>query len=476
MLIRKRSELRPYQVRAAEWMQVRRDNANGSANWIDMGLGKTSTTLTCLLDLKNKLMCQKVLVTGPKKVCKFVWSDEIETWEHTRNGALTYSVVVGTEKQRLTALTKDVDVYMVNVENLEWLERVLTHYELLQTKGDKRKTPFDVIVIDEVDLFKNRDSRRFKVIRRMVRLANYVIELTGTPATEGYHHLWSQIYLLDGGQRLQSAYTAFLNTYFNTVGRDYAIKHVLKSEDAKQAIHEKIKDITFCLKSEDYLQLPEENKIFRYVEMSEQETKIYKELARKTLVELADGTVLGVKSRAALTQKLAQLAGGLCYDNERNVCQIHRRKIEELGLIFDEANGSPLLVAYEFRHDMELIRKEFGAVLFDDKRKTQDDWNAGKFPMMLINPRSGGHGVNLQHGGHTLVRYGLAHSLGLYLQLFKRLHRSGQKSPFVNHIFIFTRGTLDDEIMEAVNMKNYTHEGLLNALRSHTAKLGFDML
>lgn len=463
--------MRPYQGRGAEWMQIVREGDDGTANWIDMGLGKTVTVLTAFLELRNKLLAHTMLVVGPKKVAKNTWPEEILSWEHTRN-SLTFSVVVGTEKQRLAALQKKADIYLINAENLAWLERVLTHYKLLRVHGERKHSPFDVVAIDEADLFKNRDSQRFKVMRRIARLARYKIELTGTPATEGYHHLWAQFYLLDGGKRLFDAVGKYLSEFFVDKGSPEAAKWVLKSQAAKRAIHERIKDITFTLRAQDYLQLPKVNRIIRYVEMDPKERALYDRMARDALIRLADGSVIRAQSAAAVNQKLAQLSNGQVYDENRRTHVIHRRKLEELQLIYSEAAGNPLLVAYEFQHDRDLIRREFGAVLFDDRKETEDRWNDGLIPMMLIHPKSGGHGVNIQFGGHNLVRYGLAHSLSLYLQLLKRLQRPGQPSPFVNEFFIFTRDTLDEAILtECIETKNYTHEGLLNAMKRYVNEL-----
>lgn len=447
-----------------------KDNSDGTANWIDMGLGKTISTLTAFLDMRDALRVCTALVVGPKKVAKNTWPEELLSWEHTKD-SLTYSVVIGTEQQRLDALRKKADIYLINADNLAWLERVLTHYKLLVVSGDNKRSPFDVVIIDEADLFKNRDSKRFKVMRRIARLAKHVIELTGTPATEGYHHLWSQFYLLDGGHRLDGSYTRFLETYFANVGTTEQARYVPKTRQAKHAIHEKIKDITFTLRADDYLELPKLNRIVRYVDMDSAETAIYMTMAKKALVRLADGSIIKAQSHAVVNQKLAQLSNGQVYDEFKNTHVVHRRKLDELQLIYTEAQGNPLLVAYEFAHDRDLIAREFGAAIFDDDKSTENAWNDGKLAMMLIHPRSGGHGVNIQFGGHNLVRYGIAHSLGLYLQLLKRLQRPGQTSPFVNEFFIFTRGTLDDDIAECIETKNYTHEGLLNAMKQYVARL-----
>jgi SNF2 family DNA or RNA helicase len=452
-------------------MQMPKDASNGTANWIDMGLGKTVSTLTAFLEMRNALRVHTALVVGPKKVAKNTWCEELLSWEHTRD-SLTYSVVIGTESQRLTALRKKADIYLINADNLAWLERVLTHYKLLVVSGDNKRSPFDVVIIDEADLFKNRDSKRFKVMRRIARLAKHVIELTGTPATEGYHHLWSQFYLLDGGHRLNESYTRFLETFFTNVGTTEQARYVPKSKQAKAVIHDKIKDITFTLRADDYLKLPSVNRVIRYVDMDPAERAIYNTMAKKALVQLSDGSIIRAQSHAAVNQKLAQLSNGQVYDEFKQTHVVHRRKLEELQLIYTEAQGNPLLVAYEFAHDRDLIAREFGAAIFDDDKATENAWNDGKLPMMLIHPKSGGHGVNIQFGGHNLVRYGIAHSLGLYLQLLKRLQRPGQTSPFVNEFFIFTRDTLDEVILtECIETKNYTHEGLLNAMKKYVARL-----
>ena len=434
-----------------------------------MGLGKTACTLTAIVDLINSLQVCKVLVVGPKKVAKFVWAEEAQSWEHTKQ--LRMSVVIGTEKQRLAALNAPADIHTINVENLQWLETTLIRHKELVLHGDRKRSPYDLIVCDESDLFKNRATKRFKVLKRMARLANYVVLLTGTPATEGMQHLWSQFALLDDGKRLGGTFTGFLGMHFKDVGYQFP-KWVLKSKQAEQIIHNKIADITFTLKAEDHLQLPKENRIVRYVHLDPAERRVYDTFLRDAVLPLVNGEVLTAASASALAIKLAQLANGNLYDTERKVHCIHKRKLEELQLLFTEAQGSPLLVGVEFLHDRDMIVKEFGAKVFDDKRSTLDGWNAGKYDMMVIHPRSGGHGVNLQHGpGHTLIRYGMLHSLGLFLQLFARLHRSGQKSPFVNHYLILTRDTIDEEILRLVEQKRFSHEGLLDAMKRYMTKL-----
>jgi SNF2 family DNA or RNA helicase len=471
---RPRSALRPYQVRAANWMaaEAMPPDTDGFANWTELGCGKTVSSLTALLTMLNEIRMHKALVVGPVRVITSTWPDEIAAWEHTGGGKLRYSVVHGPVKKRLAALRADADIYLISTGLLAWLEAVLTHYGLLVAKGDCKKSPFDVVVIDEASLFKSRQSIRFRVMRRIARAASRVIELTGTPATEGYLSLWSQFYLLDGGVRLQSSMGAYERLYFTNIATTELPKLVPKSAQAKQAIQERIKDITFILRAADHLTLPRENKIMVYVDMSPAERRVYDEMMKKSLIQLSDGAVIAAQSGAALQQKLAQLANGQVYDANKVSHTVHRRKLDALRDIYDEAQGQPLLVAYEFAHDRELILREFpSAVLLDDKPSTQEAFRRGKIDLLLTHPRSGGHGLNIQAGSSRLVRYGIAYSLELYLQLLHRLLRSGQAADRVDHFFIFTRDTIDDEIAEAVRSKQFSHDALLSAMHKYVARV-----
>jgi SNF2 family DNA or RNA helicase len=453
-------------------MMTRHDDSRGVACWIEVGLGKTVSALTACVDLISDLSVHRILVVGPKKVVKYVWTDEAQSWEHTKH--LRIAVAVGTAKERIAALDSSADIVCINVENLQWLEATLVARKELKFKGDQsgRHSCFDMVIVDESDLLKNRSTRRYLVMKHMMGLASHCALLTGTPATEGYQHLWSQFSLLDSGKRLLGNYTSYLQTYFVDVTRGQSSYPILrvKGEQAKQAIQSRVADITFTLTAKENLQLPEENRIFRFVELDARETAVYSRFARKATVELGGGVITAM-SAGVLVQKLAQFANGQCYDENRNVHVLHRRKLEELQLIYNESS-SPLLVSVEYRHDRALIAAEFGARIFDDKVSTKDDWNARKFPMMLIHPRSGAHGLNLQFGGHVLVRYGVSYSLGLFLQLFGRLRRSGQPSPFVTDHVILTRGTIDEEIAKVIESKHFTHEALLSAMSAHTKSLG----
>jgi SNF2 family DNA or RNA helicase len=272
--------------------------------------------------------------------------------------------------------------------------------------------------------------------------------------------------------RLQPSLAAYESLYFKNVGTIELPKFVPKSTQAKEAIQHKIKDITFVLRAADHLTLPRENKIMVYVDLSPAERKLYDDLTRKSLIQLADGGVIAAQSRAALGQKLAQLANGQVYDAEKVSHTIHRRKIEALHEIYDEALGEPLLVAYEFAHDRDLILREFpSAVLLDDRPSTQEAFRNGEIDMLLTHPRSGGHGLNIQRGSSRLVRYGISHSLELYLQLLYRLLRSGQPADRVDHYFIFARNTIDEEIAQCVEMKDFNHDAFLLAMKNYVAKL-----
>lgn len=443
-----RGDLFEYQERAATF--VREHHA--AALWIDLGLGKTVIVATAVSDLIDSFDISRCLVIAPLRVAQTVWKAEIQKWSHTRH--LRVSVIVGDRASRIQALETAADIHVINVDNLKWLE---WHLAL-----QKRKLPWDMVVIDESSMFKSRDTQRFKSMRRLARQAKRIVELTATPSPNSYLDIWPQFYILDGGQRLGETVTGFRTRYFRPVDRD-GYKLVLK-RGADRVIQERIRDITLTLKAEDYLEMPERVDLVHRIELSETEKATYDRLEKDAIAKVA-GQEIEAISAAALATKLLQLANGQVYDEDKAVHTFHGRKLERLREIVEEAGGESVLVAYTYRSDARRIAKEFPqAVVLEKDPRVITHWNQGNVPILVAHPASAGHGLNLQFGGRTIVWYGLTWSLELYLQFIGRLHRQGQTKPVRVHHLV-AADTIDEDVMKVLDRKNASQAGLLLAMK-----------
>lgn len=417
---------------------------------LDMGLGKTIITLSALWELVlDYFEVGHILIIAPLRVARDTWPKEIEKWEHLQG--LTFSVVVGSEKQRREALRKPAFIYIINRENVEWLVHNYTW-------------DFDMVVIDELSSFKSHQAKRFKALRAVRPKIKRIVGLTGTPAPNGLIDLWSQINLLDMGERLGRFIGGYRERYFtpDKRNRDVVFSYKLR-EGAEAAIYNKISDICISMKATDHLQMPE--CIYNTVEvnMSEKERKQYQQLEKDMLLPFEDGDIDAV-SAVGLSNKLHQLANGAVYDENGNVKFIHDKKLDALEDIIEAANGKPILIAYWFKHDRDRIVERFHAVAID-KSEDITKWNEGKIPVAIIHPASAGHGLNLQAGGSTLVWFGLTWSLELYQQCNARLWRQGQQSTVVIEHLI-TKDTIDEEVMAALAKKENTQEALIQAVKA----------
>lgn len=454
MTIRLRADLHNYQRAAAQFI---RDNPR-CALFIDMGLGKTASTLTAFRDLAADFEITRGLVIGPPRVVSKTWPNEVAEWAHTRG--LTYTVVTGTPKRRLELLRKPTDLHLISCDSVKWLVEMLA-----QRKIDFR---WDTCIVDESSKFKTPSSQRFKELRRIAAFFDRFVILTGTPAPNGLYDLWSQIYLLDQGQRLGATQKAFKDRWFTydpTTGKTLPRKH------APEQIQNAIRDICFTLRSDDYLQLPERIENIIEVELPDDVMQTYKKFEREYVLSVTEGVNIEAITAATLTNKLLQLANGVVYDAEKNQHEFHKQKIEALRDIVDEAQGEPVLVAYNFKSDLRQILATFPqAKVLGKDNALIDEWNAGKVPMMLAHPQSAGHGLNLQFGGHIAVWYALTWSLEAYQQFNKRLHRQGQTRPVLIHHLI-ARNTADRVVFQALQRKDATQNALLDALKARIADI-----
>ena len=424
-----------------------------SALLIDMGLGKTSITLTAIRNLLfDSFEVCKVLVIAPLRVAKNTWTDEIKKWEHL--STLTYSLIIGNENERLSALNEQTDIYIINRENVDWL-----------VNKSGYKFDFDMVVIDELSSFKNHQSKRFKSLMKVRPLVKRIVGLTGTPSSNGLMDLFAEFKILDMGKRLGSFIGQYRNAYFKPDKMNGPIVYSYKPlPNAENAIYEKISDITVSMKANEYLKMPELVTSNYVVELSDSEKNQYDRMKKSLVLEITDGEITASNS-ASLSNKLCQLSNGAIYDDEQNIVEIHDRKLDALEDIIESMNGKPLLVAYWYRHDLERIKKRFS---IREIKTSEDisDWNKGKIPVALIHPASAGHGLNLQNGGSTLVWFGLTWSLELYQQTNARLYRQGQKNTVVIQ-HIITKGTIDEQILKALQKKNKTQADLIDAVRAN---------
>ncbi len=444
-------------------MQLKRDDMHEYQNYciekiidnpmfallLDMGLGKSVITLTAIWDLIfDYFEVSKVLIIAPLRVARDTWSKECEKWEHL-NG-LRISKILGTEKERRAAVGRNADIYIINRENVEWL---CANY----------KFDFDMVVIDELSSFKSHQSKRFKALRKVRPSIKRIVGLTGTPAPNSLMDLWSQINLLDMGERLGRFIGGYRERYFTPDKRNREVVFSYKPRDGSEdAIYKKISDICISMKALDYLDMPSCicNKV--EVEMDQKEENLYKKLESEMLLSFEEGDIDAVNA-AALSNKLLQMANGAVYDENRKVKEIHDKKLDALEDLIEGANGKPVLVFYGYKHDKDRIIKRFNA----EEINTSEDitrWNNGEIKIAIVHPASAGHGLNLQAGGSTAIWFGLNWSLELYQQANARLWRQGQKDTVVIH-HIITKGTVDEDVMKALERKDVGQASLIEAVK-----------
>jgi len=455
------SNLHGYQHTAVSHIM---ENTHG-ALLLEMGLGKTVSTLTAINKLiYEELEINAVLIIAPKRVAESVWSSEIGKWEHLKH--LRISKILGNEKQRKAALRQPADVYTISRDNVAWL--------CSQFGGTR--TPFDMLVIDELSSFKNPQSVRFKALKAVQPSFSRVVGLTGTPAPNGLIDLWSQIYLLDRGARLGKFITTYRETYFRPDKRNGSITYSYKLEESgEQQIYDKIGDVCMSMKAKDYLDLPERiNNIVR-IDMPADLQKQYDDFEKEQVMNLVsaegDDKEISALNAAALSNKLLQFANGAMYDENKVYHEVHDLKLLALEELIEAANGHPVLIAWTYRHDRDRMLEKLKKYKPQELKTDQDinDWNAGKIQVMMMHPASGGHGLNLQAGGNIIVWFGQTWSLELEQQFNARLDRQGQKNAVVvNKLAVV--GTMDEDVLKAQETKGDNQNRLMDAVKAKINK------
>ena len=422
--------------------------------FLEMGLGKTVITLTAVKKLLEDYAITRVLVIAPLRVAMTVWQEECEKWEHL--SGIRCSKVLGSQQERISALNKDADVYIINRENVQWL---------VAYQATLRKWPFDMIVIDELSSFKSAKAMRFRSLRRVLPATRRVVGLTGTPSPNGLIDLWSQIYLLDQGERLGKTLGWYRQTYFDPGDRNGQVVFNWKlKKGAAESIYERIGDICMSMKAEDYLTLPDRHDVECCTRLSEREQAAYDTMEKDLVLPYA-GERITAQNAAVLTGKLLQLANGAVYTPEGNYLTVHDRKLDTLEDLIESANGQHVLIYTAFRSDMERILKRFPQARALITANDVNAWNQGKVEIMVAHPASAGHGLNLQAGGHIIIWFGLTWSLELYQQANARLYRQGQ-TQMVTVCHVITKGTIDEDVLRVLTGKAERQDALMDAVKA----------
>ena len=440
-----------YAIRFIEEHQV-------AAILLDMGMGKSSITLSAIEDLMyERFEIRRVLIIAPLRVARHTWPEEIEKWDHLKG--LRYSVAVGTAAERLAALKADADIYIINRENVPWL---------IQDSG----LPFDydMVVIDELSSFKSWQSKRFRALMKVRPKVKRIVGLTGTPSSNGLMDLFAEFKLLDMGERLGKFIGWYRNAFFRPDRMNGPVVYSYKLlPGADQKIYDRISDITISMKNTDHLKMPELISVSEKVYLDDAETAKYQTMLHELVLQLPEKEITAANA-AALSGKLLQMANGALYTDDGEVVKIHDRKLDALEDLIEAANGKPVLVAYWYKHDLQRIEERLKAKGISFERMDSDSsisrWNKGEIPVALIHPASAGHGLNLQQGGNTLIWFGLTWSLELYQQTVARLWRQGQQSGTVIVQHIITADTIDERVMKALQQKDRTQSALIDAVKA----------
>lgn len=442
-----------YQRTAMQWIM----DKPKCGLFLDMGLGKTVSTLTAVQQLIDDCEVERVLVVAPKKVAETTWSTEADKWEHLHG--LKVVKVLGTEKQRNMALAEKADVYVTGRDNFVWL--------VGKYAG---RLPFDTLVIDELTSFKSAKSERFKAMRIAVPGFKRVIGLTGTPAPNGLIDLWAQMYCIDQGERLGKSVTRYREAYFETHRWNNIIVRCDVRKGCAEIIRSKIADICLSMQAKDYLQLPDMITHTVKVELSPKTMAAYAKFEKEKVLEFKaehgnePANVLA-NSAAGLMNKLSQFANGAIYDDEKQVHSIHDEKLDRLAEIVEAANGNSVLVFYQYKHDAARIAvklKGYEVRMYQGEADLRD-WNDGKIDVLLAHPASTAYGLNMQQGGHYIVWFGTGWNLEHYQQANARLHRQGQQHP-VTVYKLLCSGTVDERASAALEGKKGVQQGLLDSL------------
>ena len=452
--MRKKSELFGYQermVRAAFKTPM-------CALFLRVGAGKTVITLTLIEHLLRMNQIHKVLIVGPLRVVRKVWTDEVQEWEHLQG--LQFAKMIGNATTREAAFHSPAPIHLINVENLTKL-----------TEKHGKHWPYDMVVWDEFSAAKHQGSSRSKAMWSLMRskILTRFIGLTGTPASNGLEDVWNLVRILDGGRRLGRYKSHFQNKYMYLPAADAYKAHaklkMLPGSD--KIVHEKIKDVCFSLPDSEYPRQdkPTHNQIM--VDLTPVARKAYQEMENQYFTQLANGDFVDIATAAVASTKLLQCSSGAVYTENPRYTELHKAKLEALEELVEESSGRPLLVFYNYRFNAERILKRFKqAVQLTHDDDVIDNWNMGLIPLLIANPQGAGHGLNLQQGGSDTVWFDLTWNLEHFNQANGRLDRTGQKKQVIQH-YIMGTNTMDGDVMGRLKGKASVEQALMKALQRH---------
>lgn len=432
--------LRPYQEEGVAFLQ---ENPYAGL-FMDMGLGKTATVLHALADLPGP-----TLLVGPLRVVESVWKDEAADWEATKN--LRLKLVRGSPKQRAKLRQEPADIYMINPELLE------------ETLVDPPQGGFRNLVVDESTMFKNPSTKRFKILRRHLKNFRRRIILTGLPTPNSLMELWSQMFILDRGERLDTSFNRFRNRYFYAT--DYMGYKFEPFDWSAEDILKRCEDVLYRISASDVLEPREVLTNVLLTPLPAKAQQQYDRMAEEAFLEISEQETLTAATAATKLMKLRQLASGFSYNDQEGVTRVHRAKIDALQEVVDSLGGEPLIVVYQFNHELAELQKVFpGAPVYSSKLK--DSWNAGEIPLMFLHPQSGGHGVNLQYGGCNMAIFSGTFSYEQMHQTMGRIDRSGQERPVTFH-FLVAPGTVDELLMQVIEEKQVNQTTVLAMIKEY---------
>jgi SNF2 family DNA or RNA helicase len=417
--------------------------------FLEPGLGKTATALTIIKGSQPG----RTLVVAPKRVAESVWAQECQKWQHLHE--LRVVLVMGTPEQRLKALYTQSDIYVINVENVPWL---VEHWPA---------GLFDYLVIDESSRFKDPSTKRFKAIKKVLKQFKRRLILTGTPTPQGLGDLWSQVGILDLGQRLETTLTKFRDRYMYAAERNRHTNVVYRwavRPGMDQEITDKISDICFSLRAQDYLELPPLTNLYHRIELDHSAMAKYKQLKKEMVSEIEGQTVTAVTA-AALANKLLQFTSGTLY-TEDGEAEAHKSKIEYLESLIEE-NQQPTLVFYHYKTALQKLRLAFPEAQ-ELNSNNMEDWRNGKIKILLAHPQSGGIGLNLQCNAGELAQcvwYDLPWSSENYIQANARVYRQGQTKPVIIHHLVASN-TIDEQVVRVLEGKIDAQDAILDALKA----------
>lgn len=435
--------------------------------FMEMGLGKTVVILTAILDLFDMGEITKgVLVVSTKNIANNVWDSEVENWRHLKS--LKVVPIFGTPKQRLRLLRQPANIHCISVDNFAWL---------LGELSGNIKNKFDMIVLDESSLVKNHDTKRFKYLAKAFSQVNRKVIMTGTPTPNSMLELWTQIFLLDSGARLYPHITKFRTVYGqpNPDGFGWSMRPKMD-----KILLNAISDICISIRGKDYGVHSEIIESVRRIHLSEEELANYDSFVQDavyTFFQGEDEIEINPINAAVLTNKLLQYSNGGLYDDEKNTHYIHDAKFDAFSDLLDEINAhgkTPILVAcmYKFVKDrVKLIceQKNLVVAVFGGQNEAKTaqlirDWNNKLIDVMIMHPKSGGHGLNLQFGGYNIIWFGVNTSVETELQMNARLARTGQ-TQIVKKYVLIARGTLEDKYLKRANDKIKIQDFVLDYLK-----------